>query len=94
MKTILIKNPYFSPKWESNSKINWRFIFYKLIWRLQFVKKTYNYTKSNDGGRCVNCDGGSAEYHVECCFFRCPCNANQQLKRKYHFIHFRDIINH
>jgi hypothetical protein len=59
-------------------------IFQKLIWRLQFKKALFIPTKRDYldlmEGRCTNCDAGNPR--VECSEYYCPCNENEQLKRK------------
>lgn len=86
MKTILIAKP---------TKLNRHGLFKKqhplwcLLWRLQFKKITLTPTQTN-AGRCPNCAGGVDIYDVECAWFGCPCARNQQLKRKYTFIHLKE----
>lgn len=60
------------------------FFITKICWRLQFkkVKVHYDYLSK---GRCLDCGACNDKNIIECSYFYCPCNKNQQLKRKRKF---------
>jgi hypothetical protein len=58
-------------------KKNW---LQRLFWIMQFKFVVLTEEQAN-AGRCPACDAG-ADPKVECCDYGCPCEWNEQLKRR------------
>lgn len=55
----------------------------RMLWRMQFkIVPFIQAQRDKEDGRCVKCDARPEINKKSCCEYGCPCDMNQQLKRR------------